>query len=63
MDELLTIDDIAALYKVQRRTARDEVVKSPGFPQHAPGTSWKKPRWLASEVMRFLKNESSEQAA
>lgn len=57
-DELLTIDDIAALYKLDRKQARDSVVKTPGFPAFAPGTTWRKPRWLASDVRRFLRGQS-----
>jgi hypothetical protein len=60
MDELLTIDDIAELYKVSRWQARDNVVKSEGFPPIAPGTTWKKPRWLATDVRRFLRRQSHE---
>lgn len=59
-DELLTLDDIAELYKVSRWQARDSVVKSEGFPPIAPGTTWKKPRWLASDVRRFLRRRSHE---
>ena len=55
-DELLTIDDIAELYKCSRWHARDHIVKLPGFPAAAPGTSWRKPRWLASDVRRWLRN-------
>lgn len=54
-DELLTLDDIAEMYKVSRWQARDNIVKSPGFPVPAPGTTWKKPRWLASEVQSFIR--------
>ena len=56
--ELLTLDDIAALYKVSRWQARDTIVKAPNFPAIAPGTSWKKPRWLASDVRQFLRGGS-----
>jgi predicted DNA-binding transcriptional regulator AlpA len=51
---LLTIDDIAQLYQVSRWHARDNIVKAPDFPKIAPGTTWKKPRWVASEVRDFL---------
>ena len=51
--ELLTLDDIAKLYSYSREHVRDVLVKSPGFPPIAPGTSWKKPRWIASEVRAF----------
>lgn len=54
-DELLTLDDIAAMYKVSRWRARDHIVKDPAFPPPAPGTTWRKPRWLASDVRRFLR--------
>jgi hypothetical protein len=54
MTDLLTIDDIAEMYKVSRWQARDQIVKASGFPQIAPGSTWRKPRWLASEVRDFL---------
>ena len=57
-EELLTIDDIAALYKLDRKQVRDSVVKTPGVPAFAPGTTWRKPRWLASDVRRFLRQGS-----
>lgn len=56
-DELMTYDDIAALYKTTREQARDSIVKQPGFPDYAPGTTWRKPRWLRSEVMAFLRRK------
>ena len=54
-DELMTIDDIAGLYKVKRRTARDSIVKQVGFPEKAHGSSERKPRWRAADVLRFIK--------
>jgi predicted DNA-binding transcriptional regulator AlpA len=59
-DELLTLDDIAALYKVSRWQARDNIVKAAGFPSPAPGTTWKKPRWLASDVRQFLRRKPAK---
>ena len=53
-DELLTLDDIAAIYKLSRDHVRDCVVKMPGFPDLAPGSSRRSPRWLRSEVRAFL---------
>lgn len=53
-DNLLTTADIADLYKVSYAQARDNIVKTPGFPEPAPGTTWKKPRWLLSDVRQFL---------
>lgn len=60
MDDLLTADDLAALYKVSRRQVLDVVVKTPGFPAIAPGATWKKPRWSRSDVRRFLRRGSHE---
>jgi hypothetical protein len=59
-DELLTINDIAALYKVKRERARDSIVKLPGFPDIAPGTTWKQPRWVAAEVRAFIRRRSPQ---
>lgn len=59
-DELWTLDDIAALYKVSRWQARDNIVKAPGFPNPAPGTTWKKPRWLAADVRQFLRRKPAK---
>lgn len=53
-EELLTIDDIASLYKVSRRTARDSIVKQVGFPEKVHGSSTRKPRWRAAEVHRYI---------
>ncbi len=57
-DELLTIDDIAKLYKVNRPRARDTIVKQPGFPDIAPGSTWRLPRWRASDVWAFINGSS-----
>lgn len=56
-DELLTIDDIAALYKVSREHARDTIVKQPGFPTIAPGTTWRMPRWVGDEVLAYIRRK------
>lgn len=53
-DELLTIDDIAGLYRCSRRNARDVIVKLIGFPIPAPGSTQRKPLWLRTEVRAFL---------
>lgn len=63
IDELVGIEDIAELYKVSRWKARDHIVKSPGFPNIVPGSSWKQPRWLASDVRRFLRGETQQARA
>lgn len=57
LDEILTIDDIATLYKVGRERARDTIVKQPGFPAIAPGSTWRQPRWVGAEVLAYIRRE------
>lgn len=57
--ELLTVDDIAKLYKVEPHTARDKIIKTPGFPDPAPGSSVRSRRWLASDVHAFVTRKPS----
>lgn len=59
-DEILTLDDIAAMYKVSRERARDNIVKLPGFPDLAPGSTWRIPRWVASEVRAYIRRRSPQ---
>lgn len=59
---LLTIDDIAAMWQVSREYARDVLVKLPGFPKPAPGSTRKQPRWLASNVEAFMLGEKETAA-
>lgn len=54
---IITPEDLAEKLGISRKTVIDRYSKQPGFP--APVTSPKKPRWLASEVMKFLKRKSS----
>jgi hypothetical protein len=51
---LLTLDEIAQLWKVNREFARKRIVKLPEFPDPAPGSTRKKPRWREPEVHAFL---------
>ncbi len=53
MNDLLTLDDIAAMWRCSRRHARDVVVKGSGFPETAPGSTLKNPVWLTVEVKAF----------
>jgi hypothetical protein len=59
MTELLTIEDIAKLYKVTPLKARDFIVRTPGFPDPAPGSTPRVRRWVASEVDAFIKRKSA----
>ena len=52
--KLLTIDDLASLYCVSRRYARDKLVKDPDFPPPAFNRSQKMRRWLESDVLSHL---------
>lgn len=52
--KLLDLDDIAALYRVPRRHARDFIVKQPGFPEPAPGSSSRFRRWSETDVQAFI---------
>lgn len=54
MSDLLSLDDIAERWKVTRDYARRYLVKQPEFPEPAPGSTRKKPRWLAQDVEQFL---------
>ena len=53
-DELMTLDDIAALYHCSRRHARDVITKAVGFPEQAPGASPRNPLWIRAEVRAFV---------
>jgi hypothetical protein len=54
MNELMTLDDIAALYRCSVRHARDVIVKLPGFPPEAPGATQRNRLWVRAEVRAFL---------
>lgn len=58
MIELLDLNDIAALYRVPRRHARDFIVKHPGFPAPVPGSSGRFQRWSSAEVLAFINREN-----
>lgn len=59
-DELLTLSDIAELYRCSRRHARDVVVKRVGFPEVAPGSTQRNPLWLRAEVRAFLHRKANK---
>jgi len=56
-DEILTIDDIASMYKTTRSKAQRYIVKRPGFPAIAPGSTWRDPRWVGTEVRAYLRRK------
>jgi len=59
-DELMTLDDIADLYQVKRKYARDMIVKRIGFPSIVPGSSDRFPRWLSSDVRDYLRGNHAK---
>ena len=56
---VLTPDDLASLLGLKRKTVIDHYTKQPGFP--AP-LSPRRPRWLESEVRRFMQRKSVQKA-
>lgn len=59
MTDLLTIDDIAQMWRCSVRHARDSLVKLPGFPPPAPGSGPKHRVWVAKEVRDFAHRKPS----
>lgn len=51
--QMMSLEDIAAMWQVPRDYARDTLVKQEGFPAVAPGSTRKFQRWVRAEVMRF----------
>lgn len=60
MQELLTLDDIASLWGVTRRHARDVLVKAPDFPPIAPGASARLKRWARREIEAYINREPKD---
>jgi len=60
MPELMTLDEIAEMWRCSRRHAGDVLVKSPGFPAPAPGSGPKHRVWLASDVRKFARGKPAQ---
>lgn len=58
--ELMTTQDIADLYGCGRERARDVITKLVGFPEIAPGSTTRNPRWLRIEVKAFLQRKPAK---
>lgn len=58
-EELLTLDDIAALYRCCRRHARDVTTKLKGFPEVAPGATTRNPLYIRAEVHAFVHRKTT----
>lgn len=59
-EELLTLAEIAELYRCSYRHARDVIVKQIGFPEIAPGSTSRNPLWLRVEVRAWLHRKPSK---
>lgn len=53
-EDLLTLSELAELYRCSRRHVRDVIVKQGGFPDIAPGSTPRNPLWLRIEVRAYL---------
>lgn len=53
MTDLLTLKDIAGLWRCSLRHARDVLVKMPGFPAPAPGSRVRNRVWNREEIEEF----------
>lgn len=58
MSDLLDLSDIAVRWKVTPDYARRYLTKLPEFPDPAPGSTRKNPRWRESDVDAFIKGET-----
>lgn len=55
---MMSVEDIAALWKVPRDYALNVLVKQEGFPSPAPGSTRKFQRWLRQDVERFIMGDA-----
>lgn len=56
--EMMSLEDIAKMWKCDREYARDTLVKLEGFPSMAPGSTRKFQRWRKADVLRFVEGEA-----
>ncbi len=52
--EMMSVEDIAAMWKVPRDYALNVLVKQEGFPPVAPGSTRKFQRWRRQDVLAFI---------
>jgi hypothetical protein len=57
MSDLLTIEDLATMWRCSARHARDVLVKMRGFPDPAPGSTPRNRVWLAEKVRDFARGQ------
>jgi hypothetical protein len=61
--QLLTIDDIAALFKVKRRTVAEQWIQRPDFPAPKYAPTRKSRLWEAADVDRWASPGAAQSAA
>jgi hypothetical protein len=59
-DELLTLSELAELYRCSRRHARDVITKMVGFPEIAPGSTPRNPLWIRAEIRAFIHRKATK---
>lgn len=59
MSDLLTIEDIASLYRVTVRFAREQLTKRPGFPKPIPGCTSRNRLWLKESIENYWRGKAA----
>jgi len=57
---LLNPDELAEVFQLKKRTVMSTIACKPDFPASITGTQ--KPRWLYSDVVRYLQAKSAQKA-
>lgn len=60
MNDLISIEDIAAMHRCSTRHARDVIVKLPGFPPEAPTSTPRNRLWLRNEVRAYINRKPAK---
>ena len=63
MNDLLTIDDIASLFRVERRTVADRWIHRPDFPPPAFAPTRRTRRWTREQVIAWATPAGQKSAA
>ena len=60
MNDLLTLEDIAAMHHCSMRHARDVLVKMEGFPREARTSTPRNRLWIRSQVRAFIMGKPAQ---
>lgn len=58
--DLLTVADVAQIYHVSTRTAREVVIRHPGFPKPIPASTKRNPVWLRERIEAYIRGDSTQ---